>query len=255
MPKLIDLTGQKFGRLMVLFRDINFISDNGRQIVRWRCRCDCGCEITVRGDCLRNGNTASCGCLQTETRSANGKNNHKINKYDLSGDYGIGWTSNTNKEFYFDLEDYDKIKDYCWFERIKSTTYHYLTSKDSVSNKQVKMHQILGFEGYDHIDRNPLNNRKENLRKATKSENARNCRRPKNNTSGIIGVSWAKKDKKWRSYITVDNKMISLGYFDNKIDAIISRLNAELKYFQEFAPQRHLFEQYKIGNIGGRINE
>ena len=42
------------------------------------------------------------------------KCNKKYNKYDLSGEYGIGWTSNTNQEFYFDLEDYDKIKDYCW---------------------------------------------------------------------------------------------------------------------------------------------
>ena len=36
----------------------------------------------------------------------------KYNRYDLSGEYGIGWTTNTNHVFYFDLEDYEKIKDY-----------------------------------------------------------------------------------------------------------------------------------------------
>ena len=38
------------------------------------------------------------------------------NKYDLSGEYGIGWTHNTEHEFYFDLEDYDIIKYYCWYD-------------------------------------------------------------------------------------------------------------------------------------------
>lgn len=61
MPK-IDLTGQRFGRLVV-------IKDSGldafRQII-WSCLCDCGIHTTVRGGCLRSGNTKSCGCLKHE---------------------------------------------------------------------------------------------------------------------------------------------------------------------------------------------
>jgi hypothetical protein len=246
VSKFINLTEQRFGRLVVLFRDTNKVSKNGRQIVMWRCICDCGNEISVSGDSLRNGNTKSCGCLQTETRSVNGKKNHKTNMYDLSGDFGIGWTTNTNQEFYFDLEDYDKIKDYCWIERVKNNTYHYITAKDQNTNKHIKMHHILGFSGYDHIDRNPMNNRRNNLRKATLAENARNCSKPKNNSSGIIGVCWIDREQKWHAYITVDNQRKSLGYFINKVDAIVARLNAEQKYFKEFAPQIHLFKEYGI---------
>jgi hypothetical protein len=246
VSKLIDLTGQRFGRLIVTCRDVNKISNSGRQIVMWRCICECGNEISVSGDSLRNGNTKSCGCLQTETRSANGQKNHKTNMYDLSGDFGIGWTSNTNREFYFDLEDYDKIKDYCWIERVKNDTYHYITAKDHTTNKHIKMHQALGLHGYDHVDRNPMNNRRNNLRKATFAENARNCSKSKNNSSGIIGVCWINREQKWHSYITVDNQRKSLGYFINKTDAIITRLNAEQKYFKDFAPQRHLFQEYNI---------
>lgn len=212
----------------------------------WRCVCDCGNEISVSGNSLRNGNTRSCGCIQTETRSINGQKNHKTNVYDLSGDFGIGWTSNTNQEFYFDLEDYDKIKDYCWIERVKNDTYHYITAKDHTTNKHIKMHQVLGLYGYDHIDRNPMNNRRNNLRKATLAENARNCNKAKNNSSGIIGVCWINREQKWHSYITVDNQRKSLGYFINKTDAIVTRLNAELKYFKDFAPQRHLFQEYGV---------
>ena len=246
MSKLIDLTGRRFGRLTVLYRDVNKASKNGRQIVMWRCVCDCGNEISVSGDSLRNGNTGSCGCIQTETRSTNGQKNHKTNIYDLSGDFGIGWTTNTNQEFYFDLEDYDKIKDYCWIERVKNDTYHYIIAKNPATNRHIKMHHVLGLHGHDHIDRNPMNNRRNNLRKATLAENARNCNKPKNNSSGIIGVCWINREQKWHSYITVNNQRKSLGYFINKIDAIVARLNAELKYFKDFAPQIHLFKEYGI---------
>lgn len=76
-------------------------------------------------------------------------------------------------------------------------------------------------------------------------ENSRNQSKSTRNTSGIIGVGWYKRYNKWRAYIKT-NKNITLGYFINKKDAIIARLNAELKYFGEFAPQRDLFKHYGI---------
>jgi hypothetical protein len=105
---------------------------------------------------------------------------------------------------------------------------------------------IVGEKWYDHINRNPLDNRKENLRKAARIDNNRNCSISKNNTSGIVGVSWNRRNNNWRTRIMVNNKSIELGQFAKKEDAIVARLQAELKYFREFAPQRHLFEQYKI---------
>jgi hypothetical protein len=172
---------------------------------------------------------------------------HKTNKYDLSGEYGIGYTTNTNKEFYFDLEDYDKIKDYCWIEDIGTTGYRSIRARVPGKNKKVIMHWVIMEEKwYDHIDRNPFNNRKNNLRKATKSENNRNCSISKNNISGIIGVSLDKRNNNWRARITVNRKEIALGSFKDKKDAIRVRLKAEKKYFGDFAPQRHLFEEYGI---------
>ena len=63
-----------------------------------------------------------------------------------------------------------------------------------------------------------------------------------------MGVGWYKRYDKWRAYIKVD-KNITLGYFENKDDAIRTRLKAEQKYFGEFAPQKHLYEQYGIQTI------
>ena len=62
MSKLLDLTGQRFGRLVVIQRAEN--TKGGK--ARWRCQCDCGQEIIVDGKHLRRGETQSCGCLQKE---------------------------------------------------------------------------------------------------------------------------------------------------------------------------------------------
>lgn len=74
MPKKIDLTGQTFGRLHVIKQVENTITPNGRSHVTWQCRCECGTILNVRGDCLRNKHTVSCGCKSKEIRETAGKN-------------------------------------------------------------------------------------------------------------------------------------------------------------------------------------
>ena len=122
----------------------------------------------------------------------------KYNKFDISGEYGVGWTSNTNEEFYFDLEDYDKIKDICWFVHVTNGTYKKLEGVDIQTGKTVRFSSAIGCKNYDHKDRNTLNNRKDNLRRATKSQNAQNQSLPINNTSGVIGVCWHKRKCQWQ---------------------------------------------------------
>lgn len=68
MGKMIDLTGQRFGRLTVIERAKNYVSPNGRQAARWICLCDCGNKTTVVGGDLRTGRTRSCGCFEQESR-------------------------------------------------------------------------------------------------------------------------------------------------------------------------------------------
>lgn len=69
MPKLIDLTGQKFGRLTVLYRDTT------RKGTYWMCQCECGNLKSIPRSTLRDGRAKSCGCLQREnTSKANTKN-------------------------------------------------------------------------------------------------------------------------------------------------------------------------------------
>lgn len=244
-----DLTGKQFGRLTVVQQVKDYIDSNGNHKARWECECSCENHTKTfpTGSDLKSGKAQSCGCLRVEnTQKSNKINKKKFNQYDLSKDYGIGFTSNTNNEFYFDLEDYNKIKDYCWFEHIDDKDYHSLCSREPDNNKIIKFHNVLGLFMPDHINRNPLDNRKENLREATHSENAMNRSKYKNNKSNVSGVCWRKDTLKWRSYIQVGSKKYNLGSFTNKDDAIKARLKAEIKYFGEFAPQKDLFKKYGL---------
>lgn len=82
----------------------------------------------------------------------------------------------------------------------------------------------------DHIDGCPANNKIENLRVVTRSENNKNMKIPSHNKSGTIGVCWNKSRNKWRSQIQVNGKSIHLGHFKDKNAAIATRQKAEKAY-------------------------
>ena len=86
----------------------------------------------------------------------------------------------------------------------------------------------------DHINRIRDDDRWENLRPATRTEQVINRGMQKNNKSRHKGVSWHKPTKKWQAYITVDKKQIHLGRFHDLDEAVAARKEAELKYFGEF---------------------
>jgi hypothetical protein len=80
----------------------------------------------------------------------------------------------------------------------------------------------------DHINGDEKDNRIQNLRLVTHSENNKNSSRPKSNTSGVIGVH--KKRGKWIAQIQENYKKITVGSFDSFEDAVKARKEAELKY-------------------------
>ena len=82
----------------------------------------------------------------------------------------------------------------------------------------------------DHEDHIRDNNRWSNLSEATHLENGRNQKLNDNNASGVAGVHWAKKDSRWRAYISIKGKRIHLGSFTSKKAAIAARRKAEKKY-------------------------
>lgn len=109
-------------------------------------------------------------------------------------------------------------------------------------NKTVMMHREVAKRMnldlthlIDHRDRNGLNNSRENLRSATNKQNQENCTF-RNNTSGHRGVSWCKKRRKWSAKIQHNKVRYSLGYYENKDDAVKARKEAEKKYYTHSIP-------------------
>jgi hypothetical protein len=87
----------------------------------------------------------------------------------------------------------------------------------------------------DHIDGNPLNNRIENLRPCTASENLCNAKTRKNNVSGTKGVSWFKPKQKWRARVSFNKKEYHIGYFDSQKAAEVAVTLARKNIHQKFA--------------------
>ena len=104
----------------------------------------------------------------------------------------------------------------------KSTGRKYV----GIGGKHHFLHRIifLYHNGYmpnfiDHIDGNPLNNKIENLRVCSQRENSQNAKLSKSNVSGVKGVCWVKRDKRWLAKLQIKGKNKYLGHFSNILDA------------------------------------
>ena len=247
-----DLSNHKFGHLTVIKQsDVDYVRPDGRHEALWDCICDCGNTkiIKVIGNKLKSGRIQSCGCIYKEQKKIAGIElkkkypnlNKKYNKYKLDGEYGVGITSNTNKEFYFDLEDFDKIKNYCWYEDANGYVAAHSLKTDNRNGYVIFLHRLIynildvGRDIIiDHIQHNKLDNRKSTLRIVNSSENSCNRGIQSNNTSGITGVYFHKPSNSWCGYINIDDKQIRI-YTNTKEEAVIERRKLEDKYFGEYS--------------------
>lgn len=238
--KKIDLTGKRYGYLTVIKPAESLVYPSGRKRTQYLCRCDCGNEVVLPSSNLKSGNTKSCGCKRYEMASKTQKSKRR-NRYDLSGDFGIGYTKN-GTEFCFDKEDYEKIKPYKW----NITSGGYIgTSVGYAKNKHLLfLHRLImdAEKGtmVDHIggSNTKRDNRKCNLRLVTRSQNRMNTPLQKNNSSGHVGVYWIQNIQKWHALIGFEKKYINLGYYEKYEDAVKAREDAEEKYQGEYSFKR-----------------
>lgn len=242
-----DLIGKRFGRLIVVDRNYErqqkVYEAKKYQTAFWDCICDCGNEITVSGSNLRTGGTVSCGCYRNE-RIHEQKNTKEI-QWLFDNDVAIG-ISNSGKEFIIDLEDYDKVKNYCW--RITPQGYVVANSRNG-SNRIVWIHRLImnakDDEVVDHINWDKLNNRKSNLRIATKSQNNINIRLKSNNTVGYPGIT-INKSGNYVARISKNNVRYYLGTFKTYKEAIEARRAAEINLHGEWSGENNKNDFEKI---------
>lgn len=146
------------------------------------------------------------------------------------------------------IDDVDRdIKDGVWHAVASNKTF-YAIQNIQINGEWVttaRMHRLIlqrvldrpliDDELVDHVDHNGLNNRRENLRLATRAQNSANQGIRSNNTSGMKGVSKDKRSGKWYAYITANRKLMHLGTFHSKTEAAIAYNTAALQHFGEYA--------------------
>lgn len=107
----------------------------------------------------------------------------------------------------------------------------------SINYKRYQLHRLAWLYEYgympkfiDHINGDKSDNRISNLREVTKSQNSRNMKKNTKNKSGFTGVHYNKNTSKWVAQIYDGVKIVHLGSFDNKDEAIIARCKANIRY-------------------------
>ena len=141
------------------------------------------------------------------------------------------------EEVQVDPEDYHQYVSGHRFRLSSSGYVEYSTRKDGMHHKM--LHRIIMGDPpgqfIDHINRDKLDNRRENLRTATKSQNNSNTGVRSDNTSGFKGVNWDKRRNKWVARVQVNGKPIHLGYYKHLIKAGMISALARIMVHGEFA--------------------
>lgn len=145
-------------------------------------------------------------------------------------------------------DDFESLPKVNWYAQWnESTKSYYAFANHAVEGKSVRliMHRlILGLEHKDnrqgdHINLDTLDNRRDNLRIVTRSQNMQNKKRYKNNTTGFKGVYLRKESGRYRAIITVDGKRKDLG----------NRDTAEAAYYELWVPAALLYHG-EFANLG-----
>lgn len=233
-----NIIGQRFGSLVVLEQVEDYVNPNsGEHYARYKCRCDCGNVIEVTQNNLGRSST-NCGCKRSDghLKGIARPNRRKHCKYDLeSEDYAIGYTLK-GEPFWFDKEDYDKVKNYCWHY----DDHGYVTALERGTRKRIFLHtlvkgvapdgMVIDHKEHPRTPGHKIDNRKQNLEFKTHSQNNMNMHIPKRNTSGAKGVN-LNKGGGWQARICVSGVRHYLGTFKEFADAVKARKEAEKKYY------------------------
>lgn len=240
------LNGIRFGRLLVMSEDVESKSKK----TRWICKCDCGNVKSILGEHLTRTKqpVRSCGCLAIDMLK---ERSIKHNVFVDVGEYYKGVTTDGLHEFYFDKDDYEKVKDFCWRYKQDKSPYMITSVTDEMADKYkfLKPQQVIYLHRFicdcyvndelfkvDHKSRNTLDNRKSNLRPSETNTNAWNSVSHR----GIFRGINLTKSGMYRVRIMKDGLQHELGIFCDLEEAIKERIKKEKELYGSFAPNRDI---------------
>lgn len=141
---------------------------------------------------------------------------------------------------YIDDEDFEMLSSFTW-QTVCCSGHLYARTQVTIDGTlhAIYMHRLIigakDGEMVDHRNGNGLDNRRFNIRLATRTQNNRNSCKRKNNVSGFKGVTFHKQHTRWSARIKVDKRVFYLGYFDTPEKAATAYNEAAKEHFGEFA--------------------
>ena len=197
MGKVVDISGVRYGRLVVL----EFVGLNKYRKAEWRCLCDCGSEVVVLSGSLSGGLTKSCGCLKVDIMATV----NKTHGMSYSKEY-LAWArmkercSNPNNQ---DFPIYSALGMSENFRRFESFLDHIGEIPQTLQGR-ASVDRIVNSKGYFEG----------NVRWANDVMQNRNKSKRVDNSSGVTGVSFAKD--RWVATWTENGKVRSKSYSVSK---------------------------------------
>ena len=233
VPKapILQLEGQRFGRLTVIRKTGE--KDSRRQFL-WECICDCGNKTVVSGIILKTGGIKSCGCLSRECFEKKRLNIAGMTFNRLTAIKPVG----------------ERNKKNCFLWLFKCACGNdFVCSAASVKEGGTKSCGCQKIDSATEI----INEKRDKILwvEGTCINSISSTKIAKNNTSGVTGVIWNKKSKKWTANIRFKGKRYHLGYFSNLSEAEAARKAAEEKYFK---PMIEKYKEKMIEKKQGRVN-
>lgn len=136
-----------------------------------------------------------------------------------------------------DDEDYERLSNYKWSQTRKTGPIRRVTPRPAARNIPIASDVMRNYKVvYDHIDHDPFNNQKENLRICNAQQNMFNKSKQQTvSTSKYKGVSWNKVAMRWRACIKINGKTLHLGYFTDELLAAKAYDDKAIALFKEFA--------------------
>jgi HNH endonuclease/AP2 domain len=155
--------------------------------------------------------------------------------------------TNSDNVAVIDFKDWPKIHGLKF--RLNRQGYAVTTTKAKILLHLILLGKAPRGKEWDHEDRDKLNNRRLNLRAITHLDNTRNRSLQINNTSGFRGVSWYRRDSRWRAQIKIRGHKKFLGLFDSKYEAAFAYNEAAEVAFRQFAVLNDIprFPRRRIG--------